>query len=228
DDITVSTEAETGVLPVIAASQSQPRFTSDQRWSNRGHSFQDELVDATNLRERHTVVIAGHGAGPVAHDFALALGLPLFAEPSSNARFSRNAIAAYPYLLGPDGGLGESAHRLGGHIRRIVLFGRATLSRQLQALLRRDDVKAALYHPEPVGWFTPGTRREQLINELQELAEFAGSGPPGWLASWQSAAQRAQRALEQALTHRQQIVGKPGAMRTAQLVSATALGQLVL
>src|SRR5699024_121686 len=74
----------------------------------------------------------------------------------------------------------------------------------------------------------PGTRREQLINELQELAEFAGSGPPGWLASWQSAAQRAQRALEQALTHRQQIVGKPGAMRTAQLVSATALGQLVL
>src|SRR5699024_5776818 len=163
DDTTVSTEAETGVLPVIADSQSQPRFTSDQRWSNRGHSFQDELVDATNLRERHTVVISGHGAGPVAHDFALALRLPLFAEPSSNARFSRNAIAAYPYLLGPDGGLGESAHRLGGHIRRIVLFGRATLSRQLQALLRRDDVKAALYHPEPVGWFTPGARKEPLI-----------------------------------------------------------------
>src|SRR5699024_7853293 len=129
DDITVSTEAETGVLPVIAASQSQPRFTSDQRWSNRGHSFQDELVDATNLRERHTVVVAGHGAGPVAHDFALALALPLIAQPFSNARLSRNAIVAFPLLLCPDGRLGESAHRLGGHIRRIVLYGRATSSR---------------------------------------------------------------------------------------------------
>src|SRR5699024_7004503 len=115
---------ETGVLPVITAPQSQPRFTSDQRWHNRGHSYQDELVEATDLRERLTVVIAGHGAGPVAHDFAMALGLPLFAEPYSNARFSRNAIAAYPYLLGSAGGLGQQAHRLGGHIRRIVLFGR--------------------------------------------------------------------------------------------------------
>ena len=228
DELTVSPGAETGVLPVITAPQSQPRFTSDQRWHNRGHSYQEALVEATDLRERHTVVVAGHGAGPVAHDFAMALGLPLFAEPSSNARFSRNAIAAYPYLLGSDGGLGQQAHRLGGHIRRIVLFGRPTLSRQLQGLLKRDDVKSALYHPQPVGWFTPGARKEQLIGDLQGLAEFAGSGPPGWLGSWQSAAQRAQRALEQALTARQQTVGKPGAMRTAQLVSATALGQLVL
>lgn len=228
DDLTVVPDAETGVVPVIAASQSQPRFTSDQRWHNRGHSYQEQLVEATDLRERHTVVVAGHGAGPVAHDFATALGLPLFAEPSSNARFSRNAIAAYPYLLGPGGGVGDHAHRLGKHIRRIVLFGRPTLSRQLQALLKRDDVKSALYHPRPVGWFTPGARREQLIGDIDALAEFAGSGPPGWLGSWQSAAQRAQRALEQTLTQRQLTVGKPGAMRTAQLVSATALGQLVL
>lgn len=228
DELAVTPDAETGVLPVITASQSQPRFTTDNRWHDRGHSYKEQLVEATNLRERHTVVVAGHGAGPVAHDFAMALGLPLLAEPSSNARFSRNAIAAYPYLLGPVGGLGEQAHPLGKHVRRIVLFGRPTLSRQLQALLQRDDVKSALYHPQPVGWFTPGARKERLIATLQDLAEFAGSGPPGWLGSWQSAAQRAQRALEQALTQRQQNVGKPGAMRTAQLVSATALGQLVL
>lgn len=228
DALEVVPDAETGVLPVIEPSQGQPRFTTDKRWHDRGRSFQEELVEATDLRERHTVVVAGHGAGPAAHDFALALGLPLFAEPSSNARFSRNAIAAYPYLLGPDGGLGESAHRLGKHIRRIVLFGRPTLSRQLQALLKRDDVKSAMYYPEPVGWFSPGARKEQLIADLQELAEFAGSGPPGWLGSWQSAAQRAQRAIEQTLTQRQETTGKPGAMRTAQLVSSTALGQLVL
>ena len=228
DTLAVKREAETGVQPVITPSQAQPRFTADKRWQQRGASYQDQLVEATGLRERHTVVVAGHGAGPIAHDFALALGLPLFAEPSSNARFSRNAIAAYPYLLGPEGGHGEHAHRLGKHIRRIVLFGRPTLSRQLQALLKRDDVKSAMYYPRPVGWFTPGARKEELITELQSLAEFAGTGPPGWLGSWQSAALRAQRALEQALTKRQHVVGKPGAMRTAQLVSATALGQLVL
>ena len=228
DALAVVPEAETGVLPVLQPGQGQPRFTVDKRWRERGQSYHDHLVEASNLRERHTVVVAGHGAGPVAHDFALALGLPLFAEPSSNARFSRNAIAAYPYLLGPDGGLGEQAHRLGKHIRRIVVFGRPTLSRQLQSLLKRDDIKSALYHPRPVGWFSPGARKEQLVSDLQDLAEFAGSGPPGWLASWQSAAQRAQRALEQALAQRQYLVGKPGAMRTAQLVSATAIGQLVL
>ncbi len=228
DHLVVASDAETGVVPVVTGSRGQPRFSTDQRWHTRGHSFQEQLVEVTDLRERHTVVVAGHGAGPLAHDFALALGLPLFAEPSSNARFSRNAIAAYPYLLGPEGGLGEHAHRLGKHIRRIVLFGRPTLSRQLQALLKRSDVKSALYYPEPVGWFTPGTRRERLVADLQELANFAGTGPPGWLGSWQSAAHHAQRALEQALTQRQQTVGKPGAMRTAQLVSATALGQLVL
>src|SRR5699024_11525447 len=73
-----------------------------------------------------------------------------------------------------------------------------------------------------------GNLKERLVADLQELANFAGTGPPGCLGSWQSAAHHAQRALEQALTQRQQIVGKPGAMRTAQLVSATALGQLVL
>jgi len=228
DDLEVRQEAQTGVLPVIRPSQGQPRFQVDKRWSERGHSYPEQLVEVTGLRERHTVVVAGHGAGPIAHDFALALGLPLLAEPSSNARFSRNAIAAYPYLLGPEGGLGEHAHPLGEHIRRIIVFGRPTLSRQLQALLKRDDVKAALYHPRPVGWFSPGARREELVGDVQSLAEFAGTGPPGWLGSWQSAAQRAQRALEQALTNRQYTVGKPGAMRTAQLVSATALGQLVL
>ena len=166
-----------------------------------------------------------HGAGPVAHDFALALGclalnvIERTIFPQCDCRHPCCRTRRWA---------GEQAHRLGKHIRRIVLFGRPTLSRQLQALLKRDDIKSALYHPNPVGWFSPGARKEQLVAELQELAEFAGSGPPGWLGSWQSAAQRAQRALEQALTQRQYAVGKPGAMRTAQLVSATAIGQLVL
>ncbi|WP_291280212.1 2-succinyl-5-enolpyruvyl-6-hydroxy-3-cyclohexene-1-carboxylic-acid synthase, partial [Galactobacter sp.] len=49
---------------------------------------------------RHAVVLAGNDAGPVASDFASALGLPLLAEPSSNARFGATAVGTYQYLLG--------------------------------------------------------------------------------------------------------------------------------
>ena len=51
------------------------------------------------------MVLAGHDAGPVAEAFARAHGLPLLAEPSSNARFGPNAVGPYRLLLeefGPD------------------------------------------------------------------------------------------------------------------------------
>ncbi|MFI5086014.1 MAG: 2-succinyl-5-enolpyruvyl-6-hydroxy-3-cyclohexene-1-carboxylic-acid synthase, partial [Actinomycetales bacterium] len=46
-----------------------------------------------------TVVLAGHGAGPSAELFARSLGLPLLAEPSSNARYGPNAVGPYRLLL---------------------------------------------------------------------------------------------------------------------------------
>src|SRR5699024_12506909 len=64
DHLVVASDAETGVVPVVPGSQGQPRFSTDQRWHTRGHSFQEQLVEVTDLRERHTVVVAGHGAGP--------------------------------------------------------------------------------------------------------------------------------------------------------------------
>ena len=54
---------------------------------------------STALPERRTVVLAGHDAGPVAEAFARAHGLPLLAEPSSNARFGPNAVGPYRLLL---------------------------------------------------------------------------------------------------------------------------------
>ncbi|WP_293819958.1 ATP-binding cassette domain-containing protein, partial [uncultured Corynebacterium sp.] len=86
-----------------------------------------------------TVVLACHGAGPAAAAFALSLGLPLLAEPSSNARFSANAIAAYPLLLGAAGGRDADAHPLAARIERVVLFGRPTLTRTVNALLARPE-----------------------------------------------------------------------------------------
>lgn len=142
------------------------------------------------LPERRTVVLAGHDAGPVAEAFARAHGLPLLAEPSSNARFGPNAVGPYRLLLehfGP-----ESSQP----IERVVLFGRPTLSRPVSALLARADVPSALYQPVPVAWYEPGRRTELPLETLADLADFAGRGPAAWLDAWLLAGAAAQHALD--------------------------------
>ncbi|GAA4775504.1 2-succinyl-5-enolpyruvyl-6-hydroxy-3-cyclohexene-1-carboxylate synthase [Citricoccus nitrophenolicus] len=185
-------------------------------------------LDVAELAESRTVVVAGHGSGPLPAAFAAALGLPLLAEPSSNSRFGFNAIGAYPWLLGSQGGLGEDSHPLAGAIEQVILFGRPTLTRQVSALLAREDVGTAIHQPEPVAWFEPGARRERPVEDLEELAVVAGRGPTGWLTDWQRAGVIAQSAVEDALSTRHDAVGRPGALRTSQLVASTVRGPLVL
>ncbi len=173
---------------------------------------------AASLEERRTVVLAGHDAGPVAEAFARAHGLPLLAEPSSNARFGPNAVGPYRLLLehfGPD-----SAQP----IERVVLFGRPTLSRPVASLLARADVPSALYQPVPVAWYEAGRRTELPLESLADLAEFAGRGPSDWLDTWLLAGSAAQHALDGILG------GEPAATGPAvgAQVWSTARGQLVL
>ncbi|AMM21883.1 2-succinyl-5-enolpyruvyl-6-hydroxy-3-cyclohexene-1-carboxylate synthase [Frondihabitans sp. PAMC 28766] len=80
-----------------------------------------------------TVVVAGHGAGPDAEETAHLLGAPLVAEVSSGARFGRNLAPAYRELL--------DAPEFGGRVRRAIVFGHPTLTRQVPALLKRADVE---------------------------------------------------------------------------------------
>lgn len=184
-------------------------------------------LDVARLTQRRTVVLAGHGAGPAAAAFALALGLPLLAEPSSNARFSANAIAAYPLLLGSAGGRGADSHPLAGRIERVVLFGRPTLTRPVAALLAREDVATALHAPEPAPWFEPGRRRETPMETLEDLADFAGHGLAGWLAAWQRASMLAQTAVEDVLVAEDDRHGL-SPQTVAHVGAAVVRGPLVL
>lgn len=144
------------------------------------------LLPSTSHR---TVVVAGHGAGPEAEFFARTLGLPLLAEPSSNARFGPNAVGPYRLLLEQFGP--ESTQP----IERVVVFGRPTLSRQVSALLARNELERALFLPRPVPWFEPGRRAELVLTQWDQLVGFAGQGPDGWLEAWQQAAATAEAAL---------------------------------
>lgn len=170
------------------------------------------------LEERRTVVLAGHDAGPVAEAFARAHGLPLLAEPSSNARFGPNAVGPYRLLLehfGPDSSQ---------PVERVVLFGRPTLSRPVASLLARADVPSALYQPVPVAWYEPGRRTEMPLESLAELADFAGRGPSSWLDAWLLAASAAQHALDQVLAGEAAATGPS----VGALVWQQSHGQLVL
>ena len=139
--------------------------------------------------ERRTVVVAGHGAGPEAEDFARSLGLPLFAEPSSNARFGPNAIGPYRTLL---------AKHL-ARIERVVLFGRPTLSRPVGLLLGSPDIETALWLPAPAPWFELGRRRERTIADPAALVEFAGLAPAGWLGQWRWLGRQAGEAIRESV-----------------------------
>ncbi|ALO65869.1 hypothetical protein AS189_04365 [Arthrobacter alpinus] len=167
-----------------------------------------------------TVVVAGHGAGPEAEHFARMLGLPLLAEPSSNARFGPNAIGPYRMLLdkfGPESAL---------PIERVVVFGRPTLSRQISTLLARTDLERALFVPAPVPWFEPGRRTELILTQWDQLLGFAGRGPDGWLQAWQWAGEQAELALDSELAGTSKDTGgRPGG---GKLAAASTLNGLQL
>lgn len=185
-----------------------------------GHTL--EALDlphaSAELPERRTVVLAGHDAGPVAEAFARAHGLPLLAEPSSNARFGPNAVGPYRLLLahfGADAAL---------PIERVVVFGRPTLSRPVSSLLARADVPSALYQPVPVAWYEPGRRTELPLENLADLADFSGRGSSVWLDAWLLAGAAAQHALDGILSSSAPATGPS----VGALVWRHSDGQLVL
>ncbi|WP_168223231.1 2-succinyl-5-enolpyruvyl-6-hydroxy-3-cyclohexene-1-carboxylic-acid synthase [Pseudarthrobacter sp. NIBRBAC000502770] len=169
------------------------------------------------LPERRTVVLAGHDAGPVAEAFARAHNLPLLAEPSSNSRFGPNAVGPYRLLL--------EHFRAGSAqpIERVVLFGRPTLSRPVAALLASADVESALYQPVPVAWYEPGRRTELPLENLADLAGFAGRGASDWLDTWLLAGSAAQHALDRVLSAEAAATGPS----VAALVWKHSRGQLL-
>jgi 2-succinyl-5-enolpyruvyl-6-hydroxy-3-cyclohexene-1-carboxylate synthase len=80
-----------------------------------------------------TVVVAGDAPvreGLAANAAAAELGLPLLAEPSSNARFG----AALRHEQ-------QVAARFASEVERVVVCGHPTLSRPVNALLAREDIE---------------------------------------------------------------------------------------
>lgn len=135
-----------------------------------------------------TVVIAGHGAGPEAEDLAHRAGWPLLAEVVSGAHFGRELVVAYRELL--------RRPELGGRVRRAVVFGHPTLSREVPALLARHDVEVVVVAPHGVDVVNPGRRKVRAASAA-ELDDGAGALPDrSWLRAWITASRALLEAEE--------------------------------
>ncbi len=128
--------------------------------------------------DRLTVVIAGEGAGVAAEQFAREAGLPLLAEVVSGSRYGREAIATYATLIDDP--------TIGGLIERAVVFGHPTLTRQVPALLTRDDVEVVVVDPHTgagVDHYAPH-RDGRVVRAAAVNDQYDPKGMRRWLGAW--------------------------------------------
>lgn len=96
-----------------------------------------------------TIVVAGYGAGPRAEKWARDLGAPLIAEVSSGAHFGPHLVTDYRRLM--------ARSEFADAIQSVVVVGRPTLSRAIDAICARSNVDVIVvrgtesnpYRPNP-------------------------------------------------------------------------------
>ena len=126
--------------------------------------------------DKKTVVIAGAGAGEAAIELAESFGWPIFAEPSSGSRYGANVIVNYQKLL-------ETNHELISQIQRIVVFGKPTLSRTINALIAREDIEVIVVRSRTHGHFDIARNAKQFVDEISLDSEPDFE----WLQRWRTA-----------------------------------------
>ena len=143
-----------------------------------------------------TVIVAGDcppDVGRAIAEDAARAGVPLLAEPSSNARCGEAALSTYRLLL---------ASTLAEGIERVVVFGRPTLSRPISSLLSRDDVELVVVSAY-ADWIDPG-RVASMVTDAVTLGE---SGNAGWLDAWREADRTVRTRLDALLAAQPYFAG---------------------
>ena len=132
------------------------------------HPLTSETSSLEVVISDSAVVVAGAGAGSKAVEFATMANLPLLAEPTSGARYSRQAVIDYI------GALSE----LGQTVDQVFVFGKPTLSRPIQRLIANSRVWVC--ESKTHGHFDPSASALGYADELIPL----GSAEQSWVDSW--------------------------------------------
>lgn len=139
-----------------------------------------------------TVVIAGDGAGPVADEVAARGRWPVLAEPSSGVWGEPSTIPAAPAVAA------DSAFTSTHRPRRVVVFGRPTLSRSVLGLLADDAVELVVVPGRHAEWPDPGHGAAVLA----DVVHPRGERRTDWRDAWRAAGARAWLALHDVLGER--------------------------
>jgi 2-succinyl-5-enolpyruvyl-6-hydroxy-3-cyclohexene-1-carboxylate synthase len=127
-----------------------------------------------------TVVVAGAGAGPAAEELARTAGWPLLAEVSSGSRFGPNLVVAYRELL--------RDAEFGGRVQRVIVFGHPTLSREVPALVAREDVETIVVAPTGTEWYNPAHRvsrfERAVAADADTIAAASTREARAWAGRW--------------------------------------------
>ena len=160
------------------------------------------------------LIVAGEGASPRALEWSKASGFPLLAEPASGA-WARGGVVPFEQSL--------VASSLGREVDAVVVTGRPTLSRPIQALLARPDVRVVVVDAH-APWVDISGNASVVVADLEPAREPICAAQAERAARVREAARDAGERIESLLAS--------GSGRTmldlARSVAASTNGPLVL
>lgn len=160
------------------------------------------------------LIVAGDGASPRALEWSQTSGFPLLAEPASGAWTSGGVVPFEQSLV---------ASSLGREVDTVVVTGRPTLSRPIQALLARPDVRVILVDA-CAPWVDISGNASVVVADLEPACAPV---PP----SQADFAARVQRAAETAGERIQSLLASESGrtmIDLARVVASSTSGPLVL
>ena len=160
------------------------------------------------------LIVAGEGASPRAREWSEASGFPLLAEPASGA-WSGGGVTPFEQSI--------VSSLLGREVDAVVVTGRPTLSRPIQALLARPDVRVVVVDPH-TPWVDISGNASVVVADLEPAREPIHAAQVEWSSRVREAARDAGERIESLLAS--------GSGRTmldlARRVAALTSGPLVL
>ena len=160
------------------------------------------------------LIVVGEGASPRAREWSEASGFPLLAEPASGAWKDGGVVPFEQSLV---------CSSLGREVDAVVVTGRPTLSRPIQTLLARPDVRVVVVDPH-APWVDISGNASVVVADLEPAREPIRAAQAEWAARVREAARDAGERIESLLDS--------GSGRTmldlARIVAPSTSGPLVL
>lgn len=160
------------------------------------------------------LIVAGEGASPRAREWSEASGFPLLAEPASGA-WSGGGVTPFEQSL--------VSSPLGREVDAVVVTGRPTLSRPIQALLARPDVRVVVVDAH-APWVDISGNASVVVADLEPAREPIRAAQAEWASHVRQVARDTGERIESLLAS--------GSGRTmldlARSIAASTSGPLVL